>query len=119
MIYAKPNLNGNSKADFETVAQILHDNATNIVSVLSILATDVMHERNYQSGQDNEARVHDLQKLALLTQMSFDLNRLAIEVYDAQRDTQFLIVTMDEKGTIVEDGSIEAVDKMFRSIFGD
>jgi predicted transcriptional regulator len=50
MIKARPNLNGNSKKDFEDLAWYLH-NATDLLeNVLKDINSQVLHGRNYQTS---------------------------------------------------------------------
>ena len=81
---AKPNLNGNSPADFM-------DAGDKLLTVVSVAKTsmrealcEITNGRNYQLSQNaGAARSEDLARVAKITAALDDLEAMALEIYEA------------------------------------
>ena len=88
MLKARPNMNGNTVDDFRRVYTELANANKAVQAALASLGSEVMHGRNYQTGQTSSDRDHDLdlltraQKAAneLKVLESFLLQRVAVEL---------------------------------------
>ena len=64
MIYARPNLNGNSPKDFDTLAEGLDRSVSDLSDALVSIRGTIFHGRNYQTVSNPvESRQADLEKV--------------------------------------------------------
>lgn len=83
-IHARPNLNGNSPADFKQTALAVSDMAGLITKLIAAISSNVTHGRNYQTMDDADARrTIDLTHISRLAEMEADLRELAMAIFDA------------------------------------
>jgi len=81
---AKPNLNGNSPADFHNAGRKLHDLAWTAKTSMREALCEITHGRNYQLSEDAQSdRKEDLDRIAKITAALDDLGAMALEIYDA------------------------------------
>lgn len=67
MIYARPNLNGNSPKDFDTLADDLDRSVSDLYDALVSIRGMLFHGRNYQTVSNPvESRQADLEKVGEL-----------------------------------------------------
>jgi hypothetical protein len=81
---AKPNLNGNSPADFLDAGEKLHTAASTARTSMRHALGEITNGRNYQLSQDAGAdRSEDLERIAKITAALDDLEAMANELYVA------------------------------------
>jgi hypothetical protein len=66
-MHARPNINGNTRADFERAHNNLTVAYVALSTALKDLRMDVLHGRNYQHLPPDEARAHLEEDLCTLT----------------------------------------------------
>jgi len=81
MIYAEPNLNGNSKQDFARATIQLDQAILDMQEALAVVRHNVLHGRNYQHLPESETRrEHDDAILARATLGLSKLEKLARDI---------------------------------------
>ena len=84
ILSARPNLNGNTAADFEKHARAINEAASALQAAL-VAAREVTHGRNYQSGQTAEDRARDITRHEGYIHACLAVEMYAVEIFDKAR----------------------------------
>ena len=81
MIYARPNLNGNSPKDFDTLAEDLDRSVSDLYDALVSIRGTLLHGRNYQTVRyPLWSRQTDLEKVGELLETLVEYERLFLSL---------------------------------------
>jgi len=87
MIYARPNLNGNSPKDFDTLADDLDRSVSDLSDALVFIRGMLFHGRNYQTVSNPvESRQADLEKVGELLSLIPQYDGLFYSLKAAMRE---------------------------------